>query len=434
MDQTRSRALFAEAVRCIPGGVNSPVRAFGSVGGTPPFIERGAGARLWDADGNEYLDFVASWGPLILGHAYPPVVRRLEEALGKGTSFGAPVAVELALAQAICRLVPSVEKVRLVSSGTEATMSAIRLARGFTGRRKILKFEGCYHGHADAFLVKAGSGVATLGIPGCPGIPAEVSGLTLTVPYNDAAAVTDVVRREAADLACVIVEPVAANMGVVPPADGFLPFLREITAAHGILLVFDEVITGFRLGLGGAQAHYGVTPDLTTLGKIIGGGLPVGAYGGRADVMAHVAPAGPVYQAGTLSGNPLAVTAGLATLEALEQMERDEGLYARLARLGSHLADGIRRDLERLNLRLTLNTAGSMATLFFTDGAVRDFAAAARSDTKRYGRYFWEMLRRGIYLAPSQFEACFISAVHTEADLELFLKANYEALKVAFEK
>ena len=294
MDQTRSRALFAEAVRRIPGGVNSPVRAFGSVGGTPPFIERGAGARLWDADGNEYLDFVASWGPLILGHAYPPVVRRLEEALGKGTSFGAPVAVELALAQAICRLVPSVEKVRLVSSGTEATMSAIRLARGFTGRRKILKFEGCYHGHADAFLVKAGSGVATLGIPGCPGIPAEVSGLTLTVPYNDAAAVTDVVRREAADLACVIVEPVAANMGVVPPADGFLPFLREITAAHGILLVFDEVITGFRLGLGGAQAHYGVTPDLTTLGKIIGGGLPVGAYGGRADVMAHVAPAGPV--------------------------------------------------------------------------------------------------------------------------------------------
>jgi glutamate-1-semialdehyde 2,1-aminomutase len=375
---------------------------------------------------------VASWGPLILGHSHPAVTRRLEEVLHKGTSFGASHEGELELARIVCRLMPAIEKVRLVSSGTEATMSAIRLARGFTGRRKILKFEGCYHGHADAFLVKAGSGVATLGIPGCPGIPEDVVALTLTVPFNDEAAVAEVVRREGADLACVIVEPVAANMGVVPPRDGFLAFLREITAANGILLVFDEVITGFRLGLGGAQARYGVTPDLTTLGKIIGGGLPVGAYGGRADVMSRIAPEGPVYQAGTLSGNPLAVAAGLATLEMLERLEREEHLYGTLARLGGYMADGIRRDLERLGLRLTLNTAGSMATLFFTDGEVTDFASAARSDTKRYGRYFWEMLRRGIYLAPSQFEASFVSAVHTEADLDLFLKANFEALKQAF--
>jgi glutamate-1-semialdehyde 2,1-aminomutase len=432
MIHERSKILFEEARKFIPGGVNSPVRGFGSVGGSPLFIRSGQGAHLTDVDGNEYVDFVASWGPLILGHAYPRVIEAVGRVMADGTSFGAPVELELRLAKLICQLVPSVEKVRLVNSGTEATMSAVRLARAFTGRKKILKFEGCYHGHSDAFLAKAGSGVATLGIPGCPGVPEEIVALTLTVPYNGVDAVREAFRREGKDLAAVIVEPVAANMGVVLPRNDFLHVLRELTAAHGSLLIFDEVITGFRLALGGAQAHASIIPDLTTLGKIIGGGLPVGAYGGRADIMDMVAPAGPVYQAGTLSGNPLAVAGGLATLEVLQELEQEEQIYDKLNRLGLYLMEGIQGNLGRLNLRLTVNAIGSMSTLFFTNRLVTDYASACTSDSLRYSKYFWEMLRRGIYLAPSQFEACFISAVHTEEDLDHFLAANYEALKVAF--
>lgn len=434
MSRDKSQRAFARAKQWMPGGVNSPARAFGAVGGEPIFFERAQGACLYDLDGNRYIDYVGSWGPMILGHAHPQVTAAIEAAARRGTSFGAPTEAESELAELIAQAMPSVEMVRLVNSGTEATMSAIRLARAYTGRARIVKFAGNYHGHVDSLLVAAGSSAATLGVPNSPGVTAGTAGDTLVLRYNDPEGLQSAFHEHGDRIAAVIVEPVVGNMGCVNSTPAFRTALRELTEKHGALLVFDEVMTGFRVAYGGAQAAFGMRPDLTTLGKIIGGGLPVGAYGGRADVMAHVAPAGPVYQAGTLSGNPLAVTAGLATLEALEQMERDEGLYARLARLGGHLADGIRRDLERLNLRLTLNTAGSMATLFFTDGAVRDFAAAARSDTQRYGRYFWEMLRRGIYLAPSQFEACFISAVHTEADLELFLKANYEALKVAFEK
>jgi glutamate-1-semialdehyde 2,1-aminomutase len=432
MSFERSKVLFEEARKYIPGGVNSPVRAFGSVGGTPLFIRSGRGAFLSDEDGNEYVDFVASWGPLILGHAYPRVIDALGKVMAGGTSFGAPVELELRLAKLICQLVPSVQKVRLVNSGTEATMSAIRLARAFTRRRKILKFEGCYHGHGDAFLAKAGSGVATLGIPGCPGVPEEITALTLTVPYNDVAAVREAFRLEGRDLAAVIVEPVAANMGVVLPRNDFLHVLRELTASHGSLLIFDEVITGFRLALGGAQEHASILPDLTTLGKIIGGGLPVGAYGGRADIMDLVAPVGPVYQAGTLSGNPLAVAGGLATLEVLQELEGEEQVYEKLHRLGLYMLEGLRGNLERLNLQLTVNAIGSMSTLFFTTRPVTDYASACTADTARYGKYFWEMLRRGIYLAPSQFEACFLSAVHTEAELDRFLAANYEALKAAF--
>ena len=432
MSFERSKVMFEEARKYIPGGVNSPVRAFGSVGGSPLFIRSGRGAYLNDEDGNEYIDFVASWGPLILGHAYPRVIEALEKVMAGGTSFGAPVELELHLAKLICQLVPSVEKVRLVNSGTEATMSAIRLARAFTRRKKILKFEGCYHGHGDAFLAKAGSGVATLGIPGCPGVPEEITALTLTVPYNDVEAVREAFRREGRDLAAVIVEPVAANMGVVLPRNDFLHGLRELTAAHGSLLIFDEVITGFRLALGGAQEHASILPDLTTLGKIIGGGLPVGAYGGRADIMDLVAPVGPVYQAGTLSGNPLAAAAGLATLEVLQELEEEERVYEKMNRLGLYMLEGLRGNLERLNLQLTVNAIGSMSTLFFTTRPVTDYASACTADTARFGKYFWEMLRRGMYLAPSQFEACFLSAVHTEAELDRFLAANYEALKAAF--
>lgn len=428
MRQEKSKALFEEARKYIPGGVNSPVRAFGSVGGSPPFIARGAGARLFDVDGNEYVDFVCSWGPLILGHAHPRVVAALERTLRDGTSFGAPVELELKLARKITELMPAIEKVRLVNSGTEATMSAIRVARAFTGRKKILKFEGCYHGHGDAFLAKAGSGVATLGIPGCPGVPEEIVALTLTVPYNDSDAVEEAVRREGHDMAAVIVEPVAANMGLIPPREGFLAFLRDLCTRHGVVLIFDEVITGFRLGLGGAQEHFGVAPDLTTLGKIIGGGLPVGAYGGRAAIMDLIAPAGPVYQAGTLSGNPLAMAAGLATLETLEELHRTENFYQLLARRGEKVAAGIRDNLKRLDLPCTVHALGSLSTLFFTDGEVTDYASASRADTRRFGRYFWEMLRRGFYLAPSQFEVAFLSAAHTEIDLERFVQANYESL------
>ena len=421
---TRSEELFARAQRVIPGGVNSPVRAFKAVGGSPPFIVWGEGARVRDADGRTYIDYLASWGPLILGHTHPEVVQAVRAAALLGTSYGAPCPAEVELAERVNRLVPSMEKVRFVSSGTEAAMSALRLARGFTGRNKILKFEGCYHGHADSLLVAAGSGVATLGIPGSPGVPPGTVADTLTAPYNDVRAVEEVASVHGRDLAAIIVEPVAGNMGCVPPASGYLESLREITRRAGALLVFDEVITGFRLGLGGAQAHYRITPDLTCLGKIIGGGLPVGAYGGRADIMGRVAPEGPVYQAGTLSGNPLAMAAGCAALDALQA----PGVYPRLAALTSRLTDGLASAAKAASVEVTINRVASMFTMFFCRGPVTDYASAKASDTARFARFFHGMLRRGVYLPPAQFEAAFVSLAHTELDVDNTLRAAREAL------
>jgi len=420
---SRSEDLFERAQRVIPGGVNSPVRAFKAVGGTPPFIVWAEGSRVRDADGHTYIDYLASWGPLILGHTHPDVVEAVRAAALLGTSYGAPCPAEVELAERVSRLVPSMEKVRFVSSGTEAAMSALRLARGFTGRNKILKFEGCYHGHADSLLVAAGSGVATLGIPGSPGVPAGTVADTLTAPYNDVRAVEEVVSVHARDLAAVIVEPVAGNMGCVLPAAGYLEGLREITRRAGALLVFDEVITGFCLGLGGAQGHYAVTPDLTCLGKIIGGGLPVGAYGGRADIMARVAPEGPVYQAGTLSGNPLAMAAGCAALDAL----RAPGVYERLAALTTKLTDGLAAAAKAASVEVTINRIASMFTVFFCRGPVTDYASAKASDTAAYARFFHGMLRRGVYLPPAQFEAAFVSLAHVELDLDATLRAAGEA-------
>jgi glutamate-1-semialdehyde 2,1-aminomutase len=391
----------------IPGGVNSPVRAFRGVGGNPPFLERGEGAHVFDVDGNEYIDYVGSWGPLLLGHCHPEIVAAVREALEKGTSFGAPTEREVELAEAIREAVPSIEMVRLVNSGTEATMSAIRVARGFTGRDLVVKFEGCYHGHVDSLLVKAGSGLATLGIADTQGVPKAFCDTTLALPYNSAEAVEEAFRRHGKRIAAVIVEPVAGNMGVVPPAPGFLESLRRVTERAGALLIFDEVMTGFRVAFGGAQARYGIRPDLTTLGKVIGGGLPVGAYGGRKDVMSRVAPAGPVYQAGTLSGNPLAVSAGLAMLRHLKAHPE---VYERLEQLAAQLCAAAPRGV-------TVNRVGSMFTFFFTEGPVTDYESAKRSDTERFGRYFRAMLERGVYLAPSQFEAAFVSAAHTEEDI-----------------
>ena len=420
---TRSAELFARAQQLIPGGVNSPVRAFRAVGGDPLFIESASGSRLRDADGREYLDYVCSWGPLILGHAHPSVVEAVASAARRGTSYGAPCEGEVALAERVVARVPGIEKVRFVSSGTEATMSALRLARGFTGRRKILKFEGCYHGHADALLVAAGSGVATLGIPGSPGVPEGTVADTLVAPFNDLAAVEQVLAAHGGDLAAIIVEPVVGNMGVVAPRGGYLRGLRDLTSRAGALLVFDEVITGFRLAPGGAQQLYGVTPDLTCLGKIIGGGLPVGAYGGRADIMAHVAPEGPVYQAGTLSGNPLAMAAGCATLDALAA----PGAYERLESLGARLEEGLLRAARQAGATVTVNRVGSLLTAFFGGGPVTDWASAKRSDTARFGRFFHAMLDRGIYLPPAQFEALFVSLAHTEADIDRTVAAAREA-------
>ncbi len=419
-----SAALFRKAQRVIPGGVNSPVRAFRGVGGEPFFVARAEGARLTDVDGRSYVDFVGSWGPLILGHAPAVVVEALAEAAARGTSYGAPTAQEVELAEAITTAYPSMEQVRLVSSGTEATMSAIRVARGATGRDVIVKFDGCYHGHADSLLVKAGSGGATLGIPDSRGVPEALARLTATLAFNDLDAVRDLFRTRGDDIAAVIVEPVAGNMGVVPPAPGFLEGLREITAHHGSVLIFDEVITGFRVAYGGAQARYGVRPDLTCLGKIIGGGLPVGAYGGRRELMGHVAPLGGVYQAGTLSGNPLAVAAGLATLGAL----REGDPYARLERLGAELEAGLRAAADGAGVPLMVNRVGSMLTSFFTEMPVTDYATARRADTVRYARYFHGLLARGVYVAPSQFEAAFVSLAHTEADLDHAARAATEAL------
>ena len=424
MSTPTSRSLFEAAQRVIPGGVNSPVRAFKAVGGTPFFVARAEGAHLVDVDGRTYLDFLGSWGPLILGHAPPAVVEVLTETARRGTSYGAPTANEVEMAERISRALPSMEMVRLVSSGTEAAMSAIRLARGATGRDIIIKFDGCYHGHADSLLVKAGSGGATFGVPDSQGVPADLAALTVALPFNDLEAVRVAFESRPGLVAAVLVEPVAGNMGVVPPATGFLEGLRELCTRHGALLVFDEVITGFRVGFGGAQERYGIRPDLTCLGKIIGGGLPVGAYGGSRELMGRVAPLGSVYQAGTLSGNPLAVAAGLTTLRLLE----DRAVYERLERLGGMFERGIRQAAAAAGVPVTVNRVGSMLTAFFTEGPVTDYASAKRADTAKYARFFHAMLSRGVFVAPSQFEAAFVSLAHSESDLEEAARACGEAM------
>ena len=421
----RSQELMKAAERVMPGGVNSPVRAFRGVGGQPPFIARGEGARITDVDGKTYLDFVGSWGPLILGHAPAAVVEAIAETARRGTSYGAPTELEVRMAEALTSAYPSMEVVRLVSSGTEAAMSALRLARGATGRDLLVKFDGGYHGHADSLLVKAGSGGATFSVPDSKGVPAALAALTINLDFNDAAGVRELFRRRGGEIAAVIVEPVAGNMGVVPPAPGFLEALREVTTEHGALLIFDEVITGFRIAYGGAQERYGVRPDITCLGKIIGGGLPVGAYGASRAIMENVSPLGGVYQAGTLSGNPLAVSAGLATLASL----RTSGVYERLERLGAVAEAGLTDAARKAGVPLTINRVGSMLTAFFCEGPVTDYASARRADTKRYATFFHRMLERGVYLAPSQFEAAFVSLAHADADLEFAARAATEALK-----
>ncbi len=422
--RVRSREAFERACRLIPGGVNSPARAFGAVGGQPIFIARGEGARLFDLDGNDYLDYVGSWGPLILGHCHPRVVQAVEEALQRGASFGAPTELETQLAELIVDAMPSIEMVRLVSSGTEASMSAIRLARGFTGREVIIKFAGCYHGHVDSLLVAAGSSATTLGVPNSPGVPRGCTQDTLVLRFNDVQALGDAFSAHGDRIAGVILEPVVGNMGLVPPRPEFLNELRRMTEEHGALLIYDEVMTGFRLAYGGAQALLRQTPDLTVLGKIVGGGLPVGAYGGRADVMSQVMPAGPVFQAGTLSGNPLAMAAGVATL--LELRERPP--YARLEALTARLADGLNRAATDAGVPHQVQRAGSMLTLFFTDRPVTSYDEAKTCDTTGFGRFFWAMLDRGVYLPCSQFEAAFVSAAHTEADIDRTIAAAREAL------
>lgn len=424
MQHTRSQALFDKAVTLIPGGVNSPVRAFRAVGGRPVFIARAEGSRLFDVDGNAYIDYVGSWGPMILGHNHPEVRAALEQALANGTSYGAPTELEVEMAELVAACVPGVEMVRMVNSGTEATMSAIRVARGFTGRDKIVKCEGCYHGHEDALLVAAGSGAMTFGVPTSPGVPADVAKNTLTMPYNDLEALEALVRANPGEIACVIVEPVPGNMGCIPPGEGYLAGLREITAREGIVLIFDEVMSGFRVALGGAQERYGVTGDLTTLGKIIGGGLPVGAYGGKREIMEKVSPAGPIYQAGTLSGNPLAMSAGLATLRAL----RRPGVYEALEHKAKTLCDGLAELTRRRGVPAFHTRVGAMFTTFFQEGPVTDYASALKSDTGRFGRFFQAMLERGVNLAPSQFEAGFVSLAHTEEDLGRTLEAADQAL------
>ncbi len=421
MKRSKSEDLFRRAQELIPGGVNSPVRAFRSVGGNPPFIARGEGSHLYDVDGNEYIDYVGSWGPLLLGHRHPAVLAAIEKALAIGTSFGAPTGQEVELAAAISQAVPSIEMVRLVNSGTEATMAAIRVARGFTGRDLIVKFEGCYHGHVDSLLVKAGSGVATLGIPDTRGVPKSFCDTTIALPYNSIEAVDEAFRAHANRIAAVIVEPVVGNMGCVPPRAGFLEALRDITARYGALLIFDEVMTGFRVAFGGAQERFGIRPDLTTLGKVIGGGLPVGAYGGRKDIMSQVAPAGPIYQAGTLSGNPLAVAAGLAMLRHLKTHPE---IYQQLETRAAQLCAAAPADM-------TVNRIGSMFTFFFTDQPVMDYESAKQSDTTRFGCFFRAMLERGIYLPPSQFEAAFVSAAHSEEDIAKTVGAAREAFREA---
>ncbi len=423
---TRSKTLFDAAQQVIPGGVNSPARAFGPVGGDPRFIAKGEGARIVDADGTSYIDFVGSWGPLILGHAHPEIVAAINAAAAGGTSFGAPTEIEVKMAQLVAEMVPSVEMVRMVNSGTEATMSAIRLARGHTGRNKIIKFEGCWHGHADSFLIRAGSSALTMGAPSSPGVTPGTAADSITVPFNDLEAVEKAVVENRDEIAAVIVEPVAGNMGVIPPEPGFLQGLRDVTAEMDIVLIFDEVITGFRVSQGGAQELYGVTPDLTTLGKIIGGGLPVGAFGGRREIMSDISPLGKmVSQAGTLSGNPLAMTAGYETLRRLQE----PGVYEALEAKAQTLETGILENLKALGLNYQTNRVGSIMTLFFTEVPVASFDAANACDQDLFARYFREMLNRGVYLAPSQFEAAFVSLAHSDADIDKTIKANYEALK-----
>jgi glutamate-1-semialdehyde 2,1-aminomutase len=436
---SKSRRLFAAACRLLPGGVSSPVRAFRSVGspgrpgnsrrpgGHPLFIARGKGSRLWDVDGNRYLDYVLSWGPLILGHAHPDVVRAVTAAARKGTSYGAPTEIELELAALIQRAMPSMELVRFVNSGTEATMSALRLARAYTKRDLILKFDGCYHGHADGLLVKAGSGATTLGVPDSPGVPNATAHLTLQASYNDLKQVEALFARHGGEIAAVIVEPIAANMGVVLPADGFLAGLRALTQRHGALLIFDEVLTGFRVAFGGAQALYHLRPDLTCLGKIIGGGLPVGAYGGRKEIMEWIAPVGPVYQAGTLSGNPIAMSAGLATLRRL----RTVGFYGRLERRAARLYDGLIKAAHTTGVPIQPARVGSLMGFFFADRPVIDYASAKSADTKRFAAFFWAMLEAGVYIAPSQFEALFVSSAHTAREIDQTVEAAAGAFQRA---
>ena len=421
---TESENLFDRAKRSIPGGVNSPVRAFRAVGRTPLFIEQAAGSNIADADGNTYTDYVGSWGPMILGHAHPVVIDAIKRAAERGTSFGAPTESEIDLAEEVKAAIPSIELIRMVSSGTEATMSAIRLARGYTGRDQIVKFEGCYHGHTDSLLVKAGSGLATFGTPDSAGVPVSVAGDTIVLPYNDTAAVREAFEQQGDQIACIIVEPVAGNMGCVAPRPGFLETLRQVADQHGSLLIFDEVISGFRVAYGGAQEVYGVKADITCLGKVIGGGLPVGAFGGRADVMEKIAPLGPVYQAGTLSGNPLAMAAGLATIRCL----REFSPYAELERRGRKLEEGLRESAAAAGVACTINRVGSVLTAFFNPGPVTDWSSAKRSDTEAYSRFFGAMLEQGIYLAPSQFECAFLSIEHTDEVIDRTIEAATLAL------
>ncbi|HVN48777.1 MAG TPA: glutamate-1-semialdehyde 2,1-aminomutase [Bacteroidota bacterium] len=421
-----STKLYTKAQWLIPGGVNSPVRAFKSVARSPLFIKKASAAYVWDEDHNKFIDYVGSWGPMILGHANPALTKAVRNAAKFGTSYGAPTKAEVLMAELICKLVPSIEMVRMVNSGTEATMSAVRLARAYTRRDKIIKFEGCYHGHGDSFLIKAGSGAMTLGVPDSPGVPAALAVNTLTAQYNNLASVQTTFEQYPNQIAAVIVEPVVGNMGCVLPQAGFLQGLRALCNKHNALLIFDEVMTGFRVSLGGAQELYGVTPDLTTLGKIIGGGLPVGAYGGRRDIMQLVAPSGPMYQAGTLSGNPLAMAAGMSMLKILSAHKL---LYKRLEERSAQLEDGFRANLQTLGLPFTMNRVGSMFTLFFTDHLVCDYQSAKTADTTKFSQYFTLMLEQGIYLPPSQFEAAFISTAHTEHIIEKTIKANYNALK-----
>jgi len=420
----KSQQLFAAAQKVIPGGVNSPARAFRGVGGQPLFIDHASGPFMWDADGNRYIDYVLSWGPLILGHAHPAVVEAICRAAQNGTSYGAPTALETQLAELVCQLVPSAEQVRFVNSGTEATMSVLRLARAYTGREKIIKLTGNYHGHADFLLVQAGSAVATLGLPDSPGVPKAATQDTLTAPYNNLAAIEALFGQFGGQIAAIIVEPVAGNMGLVPPVEGYLAGLQQVCRQHGALLIFDEVMTGFRVARGGAQEKFGITPDLTALGKVIGGGLPVGAYAGRAEIMQTVAPAGPMYQAGTLSGNPLAMTAGIVTLQGLVQ----PGMFEEMVRLTTVLCRGVSEAAQAVNIPLYTTQAGTMFGFFFNKGPVTDWESAAKSDTKTFARFFWAMLKEGVYLPPSQFESCFFSAAHTPEVVAATVAAAQTAL------